>query len=284
VLQYRVGRLKTAAKPARPIIVRKDAMLWRYRTFALLTTVVLVAVFGNSCRSSEDREILVSAAISLKNAFEEIGPLYEKQTGIRVNLNLGASGILQKQIEAGAPSDIYASAGVRQMDELQNQGLILADTRRNIAGNALVLIVPANSEIPIHSFEDLTHPQITKVAIGNPKTVPAGQYARQALKNLNLWDKLESRLVLAENVRQVLDYVVRGEAETGMVYGSDVSIARGKITVAVHAPEGSHDPILYPIAAVKTTEHRSEAQGFIDLILNRAGQEILAKYGFIPLR
>ena len=259
-------------------------MFWKYRIFALQIAVVFLAVFGNGCGSGQDREILVSAAISLKNAFEEMGPLYERQTGIRVRLNLGASGILQKQIEAGAPADIYASAGARQMDELQNRDFIFADTRRNFAGNALVLIVTANSSFPLHSFEELANPEITKVAIGNPKTVPAGQYAMQALQNLKLWNRLESRLVLAENVRQVLDYVVRGEAEAGMVYSSDVSIARGKVAVAADAPEDSHDPILYPIAVVKTTKHSSEAQGFIDLILNPAGQEILAKYGFIPLR
>ena len=150
--------------------------------------------------------------------------------------------------------------------------------------NALVLIVPAETQVPLHSFEELIRPEITKVAIGNPKTVPAGQYARQALKNLKLWSRLEPRLVLAENVRQVLDYVVRGEVEAGIVYGSDVSIAHGKAAVAASAPEDSHDPILYPIAVVKATEHASEARSFIDLALSHTGQGILAKYGFIPLR
>jgi molybdate transport system substrate-binding protein len=209
--------------------------------------------------------------------------VYEKQTGIRVKLNLGSSGLLQRQIEAGAPADVYASAGERQMDALQSRGLILADTRRNLVRNALVLIVPADTQVPLHSFGELVDPKITKVAIGNPKTVPAGQYAQQAMKNLQLWSRLESRLVLAENVRQVLDYVVRAEVEAGMVYSSDVSVARGKVTVAIPVPEDTHDPILYPIAAVRTTENRSDAQGFIDLALSRTGQDILAKYGFIPL-
>ena len=259
-------------------------MLWKYIIVVLQMMVVFVTISNSGCSAHKDREILVSAAISLKDAFEEIGLLYEKQTGIRVKFNLGASGLLQKQIEAGAPADIYASAGVRQMDELQSQDLILADTRRNLVRNSLVLIVPADTQIPLHSFEELVGPEVTKVAIGNPKTVPAGQYASQALKNLNLWNRLESRLVLAENARHVLDYVVRGEVEAGMVYSSDVSIAHGKVTVAIPAPEGSHDPILYPIAAVKTTEFPSEAQSFIDLALSRTGQDILAKYGFISSR
>ncbi len=259
-------------------------MLWKYIIAALLIAVMFLTISDTGCSARKDREILVSAAISLKNAFEEIGLLYEKQTGIRVRLNLGASGLLQKQIEAGAPSDIFASAGERQMDELQRRGFILADTRRNLVRNALVLIVPANTRLPLHSFEELALPAVTRVAMGNPKTVPAGQYASQALKNLKLWNRLENRLVLAENVRQVLDYVVRGEVEAGMVYSSDVSIARGKVTVAVLAPEDSHDPILYPIAAVKTTRYRSDALNFIELTLSGNGQEILAKYGFIPSR
>jgi len=259
-------------------------MLWKCAVAVLQIMVLFFAVLNNGCSAKKEREILVSAAISLKNAFQEIGFAYEKQTGMRVRLNFGASGLLQKQIEAGAPADIFASAGERQMNELQSRGFILDDTRRDMARNTLVLIVPANTRFPLHSFEELARPEVTRVAMGNPKTVPAGQYARQALKNLKLWDRLESRLVLAENVRQVLDYVVRGEAEAGMVYSSDILIAHGKVTAAISAPEGSHDPILYPIAAIKTTEYRSEAQSFIDLTLSRAGQEILAKYGFITSR
>jgi molybdate transport system substrate-binding protein len=261
-------------------------MGWKYIIVALQITALSLTMLGGGCSARKDREILVSAAISLKNAFEEIVPLYETQTGVRVRLNLGASGLLQRQIEGGAPADIFASAGERQMDELQRGGLIIDATRSTLVRNSLVLIVPApaNSQIPLHSFDGFSRSEKTKLAIGNPKTVPAGQYASQALKNLDLWNSLESRLVLAENVRQVLDYVARGEVEAGMVYGSDVPVARGKVAVAIHAPEGSHDPILYPIAVIRTTEFPNEAQSFIDLALSRTGQDILAKYGFIPSR
>ena len=250
--------------------------------FQILCLCLCFSGVGSSTQKS--REILVSAAISLKNAFQEICAIYEKQTGIRARLNLGASGLLQKQIEAGAPADIFASAGQRQMNELQARGLIINETRRNLVRNALVLVVPIRSSFRPRSFADLLRPEVTRLAIGNPKTVPAGQYASQVLKNLKLWNKLESRIVLAENVRQVLDYVVREEVQAGMVYASDVAIAHGKVVAAVSAPENSHDPILYPIAAVKTTENRSEAERFIDLALSRTGQDVLAKYGFIPSR
>jgi molybdate transport system substrate-binding protein len=255
-------------------------MFWKRIIVFVLVPAVLFASAAFSASGAEEREILVSAAISLKNAFEEIGQIYEKKTGVRVKFNLGASGLLQKQIESGAPVDIFASAGEKQMDELQMHKLIYAETRRDFARNDLVLVIPENSKLPIRSFLDLVRPEVERIAIGNPKTVPAGEYAQQALNNLKLWNKVQSRLVMAENVRQVLDYVVRGETEAGIVYASDVLTAHGMTQIAARAPKGSHSPILYPIAIVKETRARSDAQRFIDLTLGNEGQAILAKYGF----
>jgi molybdate transport system substrate-binding protein len=259
-------------------------MFWKCVGIAVLTSAAVIASVGSCASGPKDSEILVSAAVSLKDAFEEIGSLFERQTGVRVRFNLGASGLLQKQIEASAPVDIFASAGERQMDALQAQGLILAETRRDLARNVLVLVVPAGSKLALHAFAELARPEVTKVAIGNPKTVPAGQYAQEALRNLGLWDGLQSRLVLAENVRQVLDYVARGETEAGIVYATDVSTGHGRTVVAGYAPKGSHSPIVYPIAVVKGSGRRSDAQHFIDLALSDAGQAILVKYGFSSSR
>lgn len=242
--------------------------------------VVLFVILLSGC--SVSNEILVSAAISLKDCFEEIGALYENETGVKVRFNLGASGLLQKQIESGAPVDVFASAAERQMNELQSRGFILTETRRNFARNALVLVIASSSELGINGFADLIRPEITRVSIGNPKTVPAGTYARQALTNLQLWDRLQSRLVLAENVRQVLDYVARGETDAGVVYASDVVSASGEgIAVAAYASGDLHDPILYPIAVVKETKARDNARKFVDLTLSPAGQSILKKHGFL---
>jgi molybdate transport system substrate-binding protein len=230
-------------------------------------------------------ELLVSAAISLKSSFEEIGAIYEKQTGVRVRFNLGASGLLQKQLEAGAPVDIFASAGEKQMDELQAKGLIEIKTRRLFARNDLVLVIVPEAKRLIHSFKDLVRPEIRKIAIGNPKTVPAGEYAQEALKNLKLWDVLQPRFVLAENARQILDYVSRGEVEAGLVYTSDVSTSNDMLIVPVtRAPEGTHRPILYPIATVKGSSQAENARRFIDLTVSKTGQSILAKYGFLSPR
>jgi molybdate transport system substrate-binding protein len=268
----------------KPFGFELNNMSWK---FAILSVLIIAAVFSSTAFSvsgPEGSEILVSAAISLKNAFEEIGRIYEKKTGVRVRFNLGASGLLQKQIESGAPVDVFASAGEKQMDDLQTRGLILAETRRDFARNDLVLVIPENSKLPIRSFANLARPDVTRIAIGNPKTVPAGQYAREALNNLKLWDKVQSRLVMAENVRQVLDYVARGETEAGIVYASDIAAVHGMAKIAARAPKESHSPILYPIAIVKETRVRSEAQRFIDLTLGDEGQAILAKYGFLGSR
>ncbi|MBN1568674.1 MAG: molybdate ABC transporter substrate-binding protein [Acidobacteria bacterium] len=248
---------------------------------ALLVLGVLLASEPFSGSRPKESEILVSAAISLKNAFEEIGALYEKRTGVKVRFNLGASGLLQKQIESGAPVDVFASAAQKQMDELFSRGLILADTRRIFTHNALVLIIPADSKLRIRSFADLVRPEAARIAIGNPKTVPAGQYAREALENLKLWKQIQSRLILAENVRQVLDYVSRGETEAGIVYASDISTAHGRVAVAAYAPKDSHSPISYPIAVIKETKERKNARRFIDLTLSAEGQAVLKKYGFM---
>src|SRR5512136_94773 len=166
-------------------------MFWKRISVFVLVIAAVFASAAFSASGPEGKEILVSAAISLKNAFEEIGRLYEKKTGVRVRFNLGASGLLQKQIESGAPVDIFASAGEKQMDELQAKGLIFADTRRNFARNELVLVIPENSKLPIRSFTDLARPEVARIAIGNPKTVPAGQYAEEALNRLKLWDKVQ---------------------------------------------------------------------------------------------
>ena len=229
-------------------------------------------------------ELIVSAAASLKDAFNEIGQLYESRNPTKVRFNFGASGVLQKQIESAAPADVFASAGARQMDEIAARGLIDQTSRKDFVRNVLVLAVPADSSAGIRSFSDLSNPQVSKVAAGNPKTVPAGQYTEQALTRMNLLPQLQPKLILAEDVRQVLDYVVRGEVQAGVVYASDAFSAGGKVRVAARAPEDSHDPILYPIAVVKESRQREAAQKFVDLVVSSDGQNILTRYGFMGVK
>jgi len=227
--------------------------------------------------------LTVSAAVSLKNAFNEIAELYQKRTGTKIHFNYGASGALQKQIESGAPADVFASAGAKQMDELASRSLIVADTRKDFAGNSLVLIIPAKGVDP-GSFSDFARPSVKKVAVGNPKTVPAGQYTEQTISNLKLLPQIQSKLIFAEDVRQVLDYVARDEVDAGVVYSSDVVSAGDKVKIVARAPDDSHDPILYPIAVVRDSQQKEAARKFIDLVLSAEGQATLVKHGFLSIK
>lgn len=231
--------------------------------------------------SAQARGIVVAAAISLSEAFNEIGRLYYQRTGDTVTFSFASSGELEKQIEAGAPVDVFASAGEKGMDQLQAKQLIDQSTRADFARNTLVLVVPTGSKAAPHSFTELQGPSVQRIAIGDPKTVPAGQYAEKLLRNMQLWPKVEPRLVLALNVRQVLDYVVREEVEAGIVYATDVNIAKGKATVVASAPDQDYGPILYPIAVVKDSSGAEAARGFVNLVRSPDGVRILAKYGFL---
>jgi molybdate transport system substrate-binding protein len=232
----------------------------------------------------QSNQILVAAAISLKESFNEIGALYGRTTGNRVTFTFGSSGELEKQIEAGAPVDVFASAGQREMDQLQAKGLIDVGSRANFARNLLVLIVPSDSKLHLSSISDLAGPDVTKVAIGDPKTVPAGAYAREVLDKMQLWSRVESRLIFAQNVRQVLDYVSRGEVDAGMVYATDVGVAGGKVAVAARAPEEDSSPILYPVAIVKGSPKAAAAKAFVDLVLAPEGAGILKSHGFLAVK
>lgn len=254
-----------------------------YRSI-LLGTLLALLLFLPSCRhETSANEIIVSAAASLKDAFNEIAQLNEQRNNVKVHFNFGASGALQKQIESGAPVDVFASAGAQQMDQLAANQLIVSSSRTDFARNVLVLVEPANSSA-IASFTDLTKPEVKKIAVGNPKTVPAGQYTQQTFNKLQLLPGIGSKLIYAEDVRQVLDYVVRGEVDAGIVYASDVLSAGAKVKEVVRAPEDSHDPILYPIAIVKDSKRNDAAQKFIELVLSSDGQKILAKYGFLSTK
>ncbi len=230
--------------------------------------------------SQNSAGLTVSAAISLKDAFDEIGKAFQTKGGAKINFNYGASGALQQQIESGAPVDVYASAGERQMDALEKRGFVIPETRSDFAGNSLVLIVPKNSKLNIQTFNDLTKSEVQKIAVGNPKTVPAGQYAEESLTKLNLKDVLQSKLITAENVRQVLDYVARGEVDAGIVYATDAQAAKDNVNIVAAAAESSHSPILYPLAIIAGSKQTQTARDFTGFILGANGQEILRKFGF----
>jgi molybdate transport system substrate-binding protein len=228
-----------------------------------------------------DSEIIVSAAISLKNAFEDIGRIYqERNPDAKLLFNFGASGDLARQIEAGAPVDVFASAAQKDMDDLDRKGMIIKGTRKDFTGNRVVLIIPIKSAIHLSSFNDLRRGDIQKIAIGNPKTVPAGRYAEEVLRYFDLWEVIKDRLIFAENVRQVLDYVARGEVDAGMVYSTDALVREKEVRVVAEAPEQSHAPVVYPIAVVMGSKKEVFAREFIAVVTSKEGEKILERYGF----
>jgi molybdate transport system substrate-binding protein len=226
------------------------------------------------------QDITVSAAMSLKNAFEEIGKLYYAKTGVKVIFNFGASGGLIRQIVAGAPVDVFASADLKDMDVLTGKGLALPSSKRIFAGNSLVLVAPVNSGTQINKFSDLDSQSFRRIAVCNPKTSPAGRYAEMALLHYRVADRIKDRLIYTENVRQSLDYVARGEVDAGIVYLTDAIVRAKEVRVVATAAGVSHKPIVYPIAVVKGTQNESLARGFISETLSKEGRKILQKHGF----
>jgi molybdate transport system substrate-binding protein len=226
-------------------------------------------------------EMTVSAAMSLKNAFEEIGTVYaRKNGGAKVVFNFGPSGGLVRQIESGAPVDVFASASPKEMDEIEKKGLTVPGSRFNFAANTLVLVVPRGVRKRAGSFPDLKKDAVRRIAAGDPKTVPAGRYAEEIFRYYGLSERIKDKLILAGNVRQVLDYIARGEVDAGVVYRSDVLSRPAEVEIVAEAPGTAHEPTLYPIAAVKGTRNEGEAKAFISLVVSAEGKKILEKYGF----
>jgi molybdate transport system substrate-binding protein len=230
-------------------------------------------------------ELLVSAAISLKNAFEEIGSLYDKHnSGITVHFNFGSSGALEKQIEAGAPADVYASASQHFMNMIAEKKAIIPETRCDFVQNSMVLIVPRDNPAGIRTFADLSASRCRNIAIGNPRSVPAGRYAAEVLHHTGLYGSVQKRLAFGEHVRQVLDYVARGEVDAGIVYATDARIRSSEIRIIEKAPPESHTPVLYPAAVVTASRKSGQAKGFVQFICqNSRAQAVLQKHGFSPV-
>jgi len=226
--------------------------------------------------------VVVSAAMSLKSAFEEIGAHAASASGVaRPSFNFGASGDLLAQIRGGAPVDVFAAAAVKDMDVLETEGGLLPGTRCDFAANEIVLIVPAATNIGISSFTDLAKPTVARIAMVNPKTGPAGRYAEEVFASAGITDLVRPKLVFAENVRQVLDYVARGEVDAGIVYATDAMTRPQDVKAAAAAPAGSHKPVVYPIAVIKGSSRPEAAKAFLAAVRSEAGQAILARYGFV---
>lgn len=247
--------------------------------------LVIISLFTAACANdpqadeTETVELTVSAAISLTDALNEIKDAYEEDNNVNITFNFGGSGTLTQQIRQGAPVDVFISADQEWMDQLEEENIIIPDTRENITGNSLVMIANEESAMDYDSFENINGDDIGQIAIGNPESVPAGKYTEQALKTIGLWEELEDKFILAKDVRQVLTYVESGNADIGFVYESDTLTSDSIQTIASADPNW-HDPIIYPGAVVANTEYEEEATAFAAYLLSDEAQEILSKHGF----
>lgn len=228
---------------------------------------------------TQAQQITVSAAASLTQAFRDIAARFEAaHPGVTVRLNLAASGVLLQQIAHGAPVDLFASADQETMDRGIAQHLLDAATRRDFAANALVVVAPTGSPVALTRTADLALPAVRRIALGKPATVPAGRYARQMLERDAVWSQVEPRLVFADSVRQVLDYVARGEVEAGFVYRTDALLMSDKVAIRFTAT--GHAPVTYPLAVVTGSRQAALARDFAAFVLGAQAQAILARHGF----
>ncbi|KHG41711.1 MAG: molybdate ABC transporter substrate-binding protein [Aphanizomenon flos-aquae KM1D3_PB] len=259
---------------------RKLLVLITTALAAFLLTIGLSTLTSAPVVAQSNPSLLISAAASLKEVLEEIKPLYQQsKPNVNISYNFGSSGALQQQIEQGAPADIFISAAKRQVDALEQKGFLVAGTRNIIAKNKLVLVVPKNA-VGITSFYSLKDAKVKKIAIGEPRSVPAGQYGQQVLEKLKIWSAIKSKLVFANNVRQVLASVETGNADAGLVYITDAKIS-DKVKVVVTADEKYHSPIIYPLAVIKSSKNVDAAKEFSQFLSSNQAKAVFRKYGFI---
>jgi molybdate transport system substrate-binding protein len=235
---------------------------------------------NNQSSNEQHIELHIMAAASLTDALKEIETVYEKkQPHINLIMNYASSGTLQKQIEQGAPADLFLSAGTLQIDALNKQGLIKEETLTNYLENELVLIVPNASKTDLNSFNDFKKTSLQSLSIGQPETVPAGKYAEETLQSLGLWEAVQEKIVYAKDVRQVLTYVETMNVDAGLVYKTD-AIQSNKTAIIASAPKNSHEAILYPIAIIEQTNHNEEVRAFYDWLFQEIAIDIFESYGF----
>lgn len=229
-----------------------------------------------------EQSILVAAAASLKNAYEdELIPMFEEQyPGVTVEGTYDSSGKLQTQIEEGLEADVFMSAATKQMKALDEEGMIASDTIVNLLENKIVLIVPAGSDSQIDSFEKIG--DAASIALGDPESVPAGQYAKETLTNLNVWDSIQDKVSFGTNVTEVLNQVAAANADAGIVYATDAASMADQVTVVAEAPEGSLEKkVIYPVAVVKATTHEDAAKAFVDFLQTPDAIKVFESYGFV---
>lgn len=230
--------------------------------------------------SSSGAELIVLAAASLTDVMNELKGDYEKENpNVKITPSYGSSGTLQTQIEEGAPADIFFSAATKQMTALEKKGLILSDTKQNLLLNKIVLITPKGNAKGISAFADAASAKVDKIALGEPKSVPVGQYAEKVFTSLKLLDSVKKKAVYGSDVRQVLTWVESGSVDCGVVYATDAATT-DKVQTVAEAPKGSSDPVIYPVAALKSSKSADAAKAFLKFLSGDEAKAAFKKYRF----
>lgn len=273
--------------------------LTRSWLLCLSLSLVLVACNGATLKKQQPEvvSLTVSVAASLQDAMKAIKVLYTKETpDVTIIYNFASSGSLQQQIEQGAPVDVFISAAPKQMNALESKGLLLErcsavlgeipmsdcikkETRQSLVNNQVVLVTPKDHN-SISNFKDLTSDNISKIAMGDPESVPAGHYAKEVLSSLNLFEQLKPKLVFGKDVRQVLSYVETGNVDAGLVYATDANVSNQVKRVATAPPE-SYSRIIYPVAVLKESKNPDHANQFVQFIIGDSAKTVFLRYGFI---
>ena len=277
---------------ARADIFKEQNIMKKYnkKMTAVMTTILaamLLAGCGSETKNPADTgpavELTILAAASLTDVCNEIKTEYEAaHPNVTLNFSYGASGALQTQIEEGAPVDVFFSASMKQMNALQDEKMIDADSVVKLLENKLVMIVPAGSTLELKEFSDVLN--ANTIAIGDPESVPAGQYAKEAFTNLGIWDALQEKtLSLGTNVTEVLEWVAAGSADVGFVYKTDAMSKAGQVDIVAEAPEGSlENPVIYPVGQLTNAANPEGAAAFLEFLQTKEALAVFEEYGFTP--
>lgn len=255
------------------------------RLLAAVALLLLASALGGcttaSATSGSSPELRVAAASSLREAFEELAPAFEAKTGVKLTFEFGASGVLQKQIEAGAPIDVFASAGAAQVDSLVGAGLVDSETVSSFASNRVALVVPASSRLGLRGFGDLASAKVARVVTGDPRTTPHGKAALEVLDHLRLTSRVRPKLVLAENASQTFEYVARGEVDAGIAFATEAIGREDSVRVVTLADTRLYAPVAYVAGVTSSARNAALARAFVAYLSSDEARAVLKRRGFI---
>ena len=250
----------------------------------LISSILAMAGCTQKAKTSVTQKpvtLTISAAASLTEAMGEIKTLYSKEKpNVTINYNFGSSGTLQQQIEQGANVDLFFSAATKQMNALQKKGLLIDNTKVNLLGNSVVLITKSDSTLGINNFKDLENSKVKKIGLGEPKTVPVGQYSEEILTSLKILDKVKTKAVYGKDVKEVLSWVESGDADAGIVYGTDAKSSKKVKVVASAGKELYKTPVVYPVAIIKASKNINDTKAFLKYLSSDKAKAVFVKYGF----